>query len=98
MKTKVKPYSPVLTGREAANAAEYIEGEWMLPPKYESTTQKGLYFWAEENGGGAGAVDSYCVVSQAEGFPATEAFDDWLCHWADADEIAQKLARGEDVT
>lgn len=94
---------PVLTGREAKSADEYIEGEWILPPKYESTTQKGLYFWAEDIDDGRnwsalriGPV-FWMVVSQANGFPATEAFDDQLANFADADAIAQKLAKGEDV-
>lgn len=65
------------------------------PIKHESTTQPGLFFWAEPNGGGAGAVESYGVVSQADGFPATEAWDDWFAHWQDADDVAQKLAKGE---
>lgn len=94
MKTKFKP---ILTGKEAPTFDQYIEGEWMLPPKYESIIQKGLYFWAESNGGGAGAIESYGVVAQAEGFPPTEAFDDWFCHLRDADEIAQKLAKNEAI-
>jgi hypothetical protein len=96
MRTKIQP---VLTGRECACAADYVEGEWMLPPKYESTTQKGLYFWAEEFDGAEGGRGPRCwiVTQQAEGYPATEAFDDWLANFADADEIAQKLARGEDT-
>lgn len=83
---------PVLTGREVKCADDFIEGEWMLPPKYESQTQPGLYFWAEE-------IDCVCwmVVSRAQGYPGTEACDDWFAHFKDADEIAQKLARGEPV-
>ena len=75
----------------------YVFGTMSPPPpvKHESTTVKGLRFWAEANGGGAGAIESYCVVSQVDGYPATEAWDDWLAHWEDADEIAQKLAKGE---
>jgi hypothetical protein len=95
MPTKTKT-QPVLTGREAKSAEEYIEGEWMLPPKYESTTQPGLYFWAEEFDGSDGPR-VWIVTQQAEGYPATEAFDDWLANFADADEIAQKLARGEEI-
>lgn len=94
----MKPHSTVLVGSEAPSLDEYIEGEWMLTPKYESTSQPGLYFWAEENGGGAGAIESYCVVAKAEGGMASEAHDDWFANLADADEIAQKLAKGESVT
>lgn len=91
--------STVLTGREAKSAEDYIEGEWILPPKYESKSQPGLYFWAEEFDGALGGKGPRCwiVTQQAEGFPATEAFDDWLCNFTDADEIARKLANGEDV-
>lgn len=66
--------------------------------RYESRTQRGLWFWAEPNGGGAGADESYRVASQVDGYPATEAHDDWFHHFADADAIARKLARGEAVT
>ena len=66
-------------------------------PRHESTTQPGLYYWAEPNGGGAGAVESYAVIAQAKGAQPVEAFDDWLANWEDANEIAAKLARGEDV-
>ncbi len=60
--------------------------------RYEAKNQRGLFFWAEANGGGAGAIESYCVVSQADGYPATEAHDDWFCHFADADAMARELA------
>jgi hypothetical protein len=60
--------------------------------KHESKSQPGLFFWAEANGGGAGADESYAVVSQMTGFPATEAHDDWFYHFKDANEIAKQLA------
>ena len=63
--------------------------------KHESTTQRGLFFWAMENTECPGAVTSFCVVGQAGRFPMTEAFDDWLATWEDANEIAQQLAKGE---
>lgn len=66
-------------------------------PRHHSTTQPGLVYWAEPNGGGAGAVESYCVVGQAEGFPPSESHDDWFANWEDANEIAAMLARGEDA-
>lgn len=65
----------------------------MTLTKYESPAQPGLFFWAEPNGGGAGAVESYAVVSQMTGFPATEAHDDWFARFVDADEIAKQLAQ-----
>lgn len=67
------------------------------PVKHAATFERGLSFWAEPNGGGAGAVESYCIVSQVYGHPATEACDDWFAHFKDADEIAAKLARGESL-
>lgn len=69
----------------------------MKPIKHESNTQQGLRFWAEPNGGGAGAVESYCVVSQMDGFPPTEAHDDWFASFGDANDIARKLAKGLDI-
>ena len=66
--------------------------------KYESTTQKGLWFWAEYippvRGEGPAC---YMVVSQADGFEGGEAFDDWFGRFEDADRVAGMLARGEDV-
>lgn len=63
--------------------------------KYESTTQAGLFFWAEKETEIEGGLLCWIVTSQMTGYPATEAFDDWLAHFADADDIAQKLAKGE---
>ena len=60
--------------------------------KHESKSQPGLFFWAESNGGGAGADESYAVVSGGPGLETAEAHDDWFCHFKDADEIAQQLA------
>lgn len=70
--------------------------ELLAYPRHESTKQKGLFFWAEP----VNPLDnspSACwhVVGQAEGYPATEAFDDWLKYQHDADDIAQKIATGE---
>jgi len=66
-----------------------------MSARHESTTQPGLFFWAEPTGGREGAVASFGVVSQANGYPMTEAWDDWFAREADADEIAQQLAKGE---
>lgn len=66
--------------------------------KYQSKTQPGLFFWAERNPTVRGStVESWSVVSQVGGYPATEAHDDWFANFADADEIAQKLANGEEM-
>jgi hypothetical protein len=59
------------------------------PTKHESANEPGLYFWAERN---PGPVESYCVMAKARRGPATEAHDDWLAHFKDADEIAQGMA------
>ena len=58
--------------------------------KHEAKNQPGLYFWAEPNEIDGGAT--FCVISQADGYPATEAHDDWFRHLKDADEIARQLA------
>ena len=70
-----------------------IDFSIFTPKKYESTTQKGLFFWADE----VVRHGAWMVVSQAEGFEPTEAFDDWFSRLSDADEVAQKLAKGEAV-
>jgi hypothetical protein len=62
------------------------------PVKHESVKQRGLFFWAEPVGDESG---SWMVVSQAEGYPGTEAWDDWFAYQKDADDIAQMLAKGE---
>ena len=62
------------------------------PTKYESTTQPGLFYWAE-----AATENSFAVVMQADGYPATEAADDWFAKFEDADEIAQQMAAGKYV-
>jgi ABC-type microcin C transport system permease subunit YejE len=60
------------------------------PIKFESTSQPGLFFWAESDGEGA-----WIVTSQANGFPATEAYDDWLGVESQAVDIAKRLAAGD---
>lgn len=59
------------------------------PRKHPSKIQAGLSFWAEKDEGGA-----WIVVSHVEGFPATEAFDDWLGSQEAADDVAKLLAGG----
>jgi hypothetical protein len=60
-----------------------------MPTRYEARNQKGLFFWAERV---PGKVPCFNVVSQADGFPATEAHDDWFANLADADAMARELA------
>lgn len=60
--------------------------------KYQAKNQPGLYYWAEPNGGGAGAIESYGVVCQTDGSPTTEAYDDWFGRFEDADNMAKELA------
>ena len=62
-----------------------------FPEKFESTSQKGLFYWTEYEV----LAGCWVVYSQAEGFPATEAFDDWFGYEKDAIEVAKKLAKGE---
>lgn len=61
-------------------------------PRYPSTSEPGVEFWAEKDHFGF-----WCVLSQAPGAPATEAQDDQFTSFKDADEIAQMLAKGEDL-
>lgn len=63
------------------------------PGRYESKTEPGLFFWAELNHAPHGAtVESFVVVSQMKGFPATDAHYDYFANFADADQIASRLA------
>lgn len=58
----------------------------MKPTKYQARNQPGLFFWVEP-------VDfAFMVVCQADGFPATEAFDDWFSNQSDAEAMAKELA------
>ena len=59
--------------------------------KFESTTQPGLFFWAEQFG------RAWTVVRQVTGYPETEACDDWFASEKDAMEVAERLAKGEEV-
>lgn len=64
--------------------------------KYESVKQAGLCFWAEANPD-YGGVTSWAVIFQVDGFPASEAWDDWFAYQHDADAMARRLALGEDI-
>ena len=55
---------------------------------YESISQPHLYFYVSEVFNG----NSYAVIGEAEGFPATEAWDDWFSKKEDAMAIAKELA------
>ena len=63
--------------------------------KFESVNQKNLFYWAEPNELDNG--ETFCVFSQMKGFPATEAFPDWFKYEKDAEEIAKRLANGENL-
>lgn len=65
------------------------------PTKYQSVNQPDAYYWAEPNVLDNG--DTYCVVFQADGYPSTEGFDDWFADYEVADDIAYRLAQGEDL-
>jgi len=59
--------------------------------RFESKEQAGLFYFVEPGPGGR----CFVVISQAKGFPATEAVDDWFGNESDAIEVARKLANGE---
>jgi hypothetical protein len=65
-----------------------------IPTKHESTTQPGLFYWAVPGRRSPG-VSFFAVVSGGPGLETVEAWDDWFANESDADEIAQKLAKGE---
>lgn len=65
------------------------------PTKYQCVKQPDAYYWAEPNVLDNG--NTYCVVFQADGYPATEGFDDWFADYEVADDIAYRLAQGEDL-
>lgn len=60
--------------------------------QHQSAREPGVWYWAEKN---PGPVESWSVIVQAQGGPATEACDDWLATFKDADEIARMMASGE---
>ncbi len=63
-----------------------------VPVKYTAKNDPALKFWAERTGIPGSKVETYSVISQVAGFPATEAHDDWFGKLTDADEVARKLA------
>ena len=68
----------------------YLQTERAMTTKYESRKQPGLYYWAE--GQTIDGVTTYSVVAQANGYPASEAHDDWFVDFATADAVAKQLA------
>ena len=60
---------------------------------YESTTQPGLYYWAEPVNDG----QAWHVVSQIGTFPASEAHEDWFIAQSEADKLARDLAQGTNL-
>jgi hypothetical protein len=61
-----------------------------LVDAYESVNEKDTYFYV------SGEQGQYVVTQESKGFPASEAYDDWLYSYEDALNIAKKLASGED--
>ena len=68
----------------------------MNTPRIESQIQPGLFFWCEYEPS-IGAVPCWIVYAQATGFPATEACDDWYGSKADAEAMANQLAKGDPI-
>ena len=76
--------------------AELVDFDSMYDGKvkaYESVSQKDLYFYVSKDD----STGAYIVTSEAEGFPATEAFDDWMQSYEVAMSIAKDLAEDKDV-
>jgi hypothetical protein len=57
---------------------------------YRSTSQNDLYFYLSDNGG------NFSILSEAKGYPPTEAFDDWIVDREAAMKFAKDLAEGKD--
>ena len=63
------------------------------PAKFQSVAQPGLYFWAEQiEQFSPNETPCFAVIAQADGYPATEAYDDWFMLRSDAEQMAQQLA------
>lgn len=65
--------------------------------RIQSTTQADLFYWVEPTDpeGICGSVQSFMVVAGVDGFPASEAFDDWFGKEEDAWQVAGLLAEGK---
>ena len=57
--------------------------------KHVANGRPDIKFWAQRN---PGKVESYSVIYQADGFPATEDEDDWFADFSVADAIAKDHA------
>lgn len=64
-----------------------VDPPMSTPNKYESRTQPGLFYWAEQFEG------AFVVIQQATGYQATEACDDWFGSLEDADAMARNLSQ-----
>lgn len=98
---KLRRWSDESTARAACSTALLGIADCRVVPAdapsertYESTTEPGLYYWAEATGIPGSKVESYMVVVQVVGYPGTEACDDWFANLADAEEVARQLAAG----
>lgn len=65
------------------------------PTKYPCVDQHNASYWAEPNDLDNG--NTFCVIFQADGYPATEGYREWFGRFEDADEVARLLASGEDL-
>ncbi len=87
--------------QQRANGKSHEDAVAAVKQKMSEITKKhkdaeGVEYWADPEMGPDGKI-FWVVVAQAPGFTATEAYDNWFAKQADADAIAQKLAKGEDV-
>lgn len=65
------------------------------PTKYKSVNHPDVHYWAEPNDLDFGK--SFCVIVQADNYPATEGWGDWFGTFEGADDTARRLAAGEDL-
>ena len=87
------------TSRERIDRLFEISSKKAAVQKYRSKKEPNVQYWAEQVPLLPGEKSvAWVVVMQADGYPGTEACDDWFGRFEDADAIAQKLANGEDIT
>ncbi len=89
---KLEAWSIEDVTRQPMPSTEPPPAEVRDPKKYESVEQHGLFYWATDFGC---EPQAFMVVGQAEGSDPTQAHGDCFKNFKDADEIAQKLAKGE---
>ena len=63
--------------------------------KWRCVVEPSVQFWVEAIEEGMGVL--FHVVCQFDGYPATEAFDDWFATREDAEAIAKLLAEGREL-